>query len=423
MTELLRKIFHRLTNNAVVNMLRRIYAANVFYVVNLPSYMRVRNVVIKKRHERKNERIRVVFLVQNKEVWYKSESIYQAMKRDEIFDINIVVVPDITDKDGEETYRYFEEKYHNIICAGRKGDLFDLRELNPDYVFYTRPYDFYLPKKYRSNIVSKYAKICYCSYAFSVRYEALKGCMPRLFFINVHLFFAESEFIKHYNRKRFPLSYRKYRKTEFLGYPIMDQFQDIYVEKETETVKFLWTPRWSTDTNIGGSNFFEYKDILVDYVLSCEDIKLIFRPHPLAFYNFVSKGQMTEEEVKSYCARYSESAFLEIDETANYVGSFQEADVLISDISSMIFEWYTTGKPIIFCATATVTDFELMEQAIEGCYIANNWSELKNIMGQLKDGNDPLKKKREQLSKELFGSDIKNAGQNIADYIKRDYMQ
>lgn len=418
MIDLLKKIYHQFSDYAIIRWFGRMYLHG-FPVGNLLSYLRLRRLVIKAKSEEKKEFIHVIFLAQNTSVWYKSESIYQAMKGDDTFHVDLVVIPDITDESGEETYQYFEEIYSGVHRAGKNGELCDLKNMKPDYVFYTRPYDSYLPAEYRSNKVSRYAKTCYCSYSFCMRLASLVECMPRLFFRNIYLFFAESEYIKLYNRKRFVFSYRKYRKSEFVGYPIMDRFRNIGFGNDTTT--FLWTPRWSTAKEVGGSNFFVYKDLLVDYVMEHEGLELIFRPHPLTFFHLQSTGQMTAEEVATYCFKYDETDRLCYDKKADYVDSFREANVLISDPSSMIFEWYTTGKPIIFCTTDTITVFELMPEAMEGCYIANNWDELRNIMEQLNNGNDPLKQKREQISKELFGSDIKNAGQNVADYIKRDY--
>ena len=40
-----------------------------------------------------------------------------------------------------------------------------------------------------------------------------------------------------------------------------------------------------------------------------------------------------------------------IDNQRGYVDTFWGADVLITDISSMMMEFFVTGKPIIFCGT------------------------------------------------------------------------
>ena len=243
--------------------------------------------------------------------------------------------------------------------------------------------------------------------------------MPRLFFRNLYLFFAENDYNRNYNRKRFPFSCVKYRKSEFLGYPVLERFRDSSFA-QTKPV-FLWTPRWTTDQSLGGSTFFVYKDKLLDYFVEQEDKQFIFRPHPLAFYHFQSTGQMSAKEVEEYSLQYQKSDRIRMDENSDYVESFREAGVLISDMSSMLFEWYVTAKPIIFCETGAKISLEVAKRALEGCYIVHNWEELRESIDMLSAGIDPLKEMRKQISKEICGDGNSRAGQNIANYVKEDY--
>ena len=76
--------------------------------------------------------------------------------------------------------------------------------------------------------------------------------------------------------------------------------------------KVLWTPRWSTDPYIGGSNFFKYKDVILGLARKKKDILFILRPHPLMFDNFVKTSEMTETEViefKKYCKNFGKVIF------------------------------------------------------------------------------------------------------------------
>lgn len=416
--ELLKKCYHRFSNIWIIKCLGKLYLHG-FFVGNFMAYRRLRKLVLRKRSEEKKDCIHVVFLIQNKQVWSKSEAIYQAMKEDLQFHVDLVVIPDITDESETESYRYFEAKYQDVIRAGRQGELCDLRDMKPDYVFYTRPYDQYLPIEYRSGKVARYAKTCYCPYAYTVMDSDVTECMPGIFFRNLYLFCSENDYIRNYNRRRFPFSCADYRKSEFLGYPILDRFRD----KSFAQIKpvFLWTPRWTTEQSLGGSTFFIYKDKLPDYFRGKEKKQLIFRPHPLAFYHFQSTGQMSAEEIEQYSLQYRQSDCIRIDEDSDYAESFREAGVLISDVSSILFEWYVTEKPIIFCETGAKISLEVTKRALEGCYIVHNWEELRESMDMLSTGIDPLKEKRAEIAKEICGSGISNAGQNIANYVKEDY--
>lgn len=419
--ELLKKIYHRFSGFALVKWLGRVYLHG-FFISNFLAYWRLRKMVDRKKQEERKRKVHVVFLAQNKQVWGKSEAIYQAMREDSQFEVDLVVIPDITDESGTETYQFFEDCYSasHIIRAGKQGELCKLQELKPDYVFYTRPYDQYLPVDYRSGQVARYAKTCYCSYAYILTETGPLECMPGIFFRNIYIFFAESVYIRNYNRKRFPFSCTTYRKSEFLGYPITDRFRDSSYGRVRPV--FLWTPRWTTEQSLGGSSFFVYKDKLLEYVMEQEAMKLIFRPHPLIFYHLQSTGEMSAEEVEQYILRYQSSKRVRIDENSEYVESFREAGILITDISSMLFEWYVTAKPIIFCDTGAKGFSEVMQRALQGCYIVHDWETLSGCMDMLSKGNDPLKKTREEIAKEISGDGISNAGRNIANYIKTDYM-
>ena len=93
------------------------------------------------------------------------------------------------------------------------------------YVFYQRPYDTYLPVLYRSGSVSKFAKVCYVSYAYQIDKATEGSCLNKLFYRNVYMYFAENRVYYDYNVKRFKYSHKKgYRKTLDIGYPSLEEF-------------------------------------------------------------------------------------------------------------------------------------------------------------------------------------------------------
>ena len=119
------------------------------------------------------DRITVVFILQMPEIWNKQSLIYQQMKTRTNFHIIILAVPEyniITNSHNFENNTAYEfavrEGMENVIKADKLGDWQDLKELSPDYVFYQRPYEEYLPIKYSSREVIKYSKTCYIPYAF-----------------------------------------------------------------------------------------------------------------------------------------------------------------------------------------------------------------------------------------------------------------
>lgn len=420
MINILKKIYHKLSNFALVQWLGRLYL-NGFFISNYLAYRRLKQVV--KSNNKKKFPIVVVFLCQSTQMWWKINSIYERMKEDERFQIHMLVIPEISDSDKDASYRFFSSFDSGAIRCDEGGEYFDLKSLSPDYVFYQRPYDQYLPKCYQSGKVSAYAKICYCSYSFLLTCPGIINCMAKRFLRNVHIFLADTNYTCQYNRNRFRLSHADgSRKSLFVGYPIVEKIVKNNIEEPHDKPSVLWTPRWSTSMEIGGGNFFNYKDKVVDYVKKKEGIHLIFRPHPLTFFHFIETGEMTEEEADAYKQIYHNSADFELDENSNYFETFRKSDILISDISSMLFEWLVSGKPLIYCDTGAKLN-DVMKYAIQGMYVTSSWEDVAQVLDNLLAGNDPLKEKREEICTELFGKNTGKITERCISCILDDFME
>ena len=391
---------------------------------------------------RKNETgrpIRVCFLQQDPNCWNKSKALYDLLNQDARFEVSLLCVPDPFDPNTASTYQFFQEKGYDAIDARvgdgpwdtrtSKGSWFDLRSLKPDYVFYQQPYDDYLPKAYRSAVVYRYAKICHTPYGFALLKELL-GCMVRDFCRCVYRTYSVSELEQDFNTRRFPISHRLgLRKTVYYS-PLV--FADFFRQQEADSPSWefsknsfraIWTPRWTTDEKLGGSNFFRYKDVLLSYADSHPDADILMRPHPMAFDNFVSTGQMTPEQVQDYIANCNGRSNTSLDRAKNYDATFWQSSVLVSDVSAVIVEYFVTGKPIIFCPTEKrgSTYLSNFEKICSSCYIAKNQQELTDYLDQLRQGNDPLASKRQQVIRELFGENPTQAPEKIREDLLSDF--
>lgn len=188
-------------------------------------------------------------------------------------------------------------------------------------------------------------------------------------------------------------------------------------------LKVIWTPRWTTDKNLLQTTFFDYKDKMVTYFQNNKDSQLVFRPHPLAFKNFIDKNLMTQKQVQQYIEKFKEDNMV-YDTESEYFETFKDSDVLITDFSSIIIDYFLLGKPIILCNQDKTTYMELMKKIDKVCYSAKNFKEIEKILKDLKSGYDPLKEKREQLSSELFHKEDKtSSSEKIVDCIKNDFYK
>ena len=377
-----------------------------------------------KRHIRKlikkkstSSKIKVAFLVQMPEIWDKTASVYERMSEDDRFETIMVIIPayDFT-KDAISEYGdeldFFKKaaKSNSYLLAYENGQWLDLHTLEADYIFYQRPYDHYLPRKYRTQTTSGYTKVCYIPYATP---DLRKSVMyPDAFFRNIYLGFLDSEHLANEKNARFP--YPGHECFLSVGYPPFEEIVKNYQRESTYSV-VLWGPRWSYDPIVGGSHFFEYNDYFTNRNWTGK--KLIVRVHPLLWENFEKEGRLTPETASAIRADWERNGIV-IDSNKSITDTYAQTDILIADRSSIIPLFFLTGRPVIYCATET--DYSALYLTIlPGLYIANSQEELDKYLESLLQGIDPLKEKRREIIEKNFGNN-KTATANIISAIIED---
>lgn len=423
MVNLLRMIYHKFSRFKIIRYLAEQYN-NGFLPGNIMAYYRLKR--MSKRKYEKKEKIVVVFLCQYGPVWNKLKSVYEKMQNDERFENVLLAIPEDINNIDMKIYDYFHKIYGDkVINAYDDGKWIDLKNLNPDYVFYQRPYDQYLPASYRSNVVAGYAKVCHVAYGYQVTSTTEVSGMCKRFFRNVYIYFAENNLFYKKNVDRFKKSHREgIRRTINVGYPALEDFMKSKPENEIkdDKIRILWTPRWTEDKENGGSSFVDFKDKIFELLEENENINLIFRPHPMTFQHFIDVGKLTKEEAKEYKDIYDKSDRMIYDDSPDYAKTFWESDILLTDVSTIIVEYFLTGKPIIYCDTGAKPNY-LFAEMLNVFYVVNTWEEAKAKALEVAALNDPLKEKREKKIKELIGDDFEHVSERFLDEIYKDYNQ
>lgn len=393
--------------------------------------------LIKLKKQKNTDTKKIVFFSQMSNLWINLEDIYNTLLNNNRFDVYILMIPEFNYSKidfNEETMKmdiysfHSKKKSRNTIEAYKNGRWFDLKEFEPDYVFYERPYSSYLPDQYKIKNVSSYAKTCYLPYGYEMMNYIFDTSLNVGFFRYLYLFFADSHVTEDYNKKRSRISHLlKIRRTELTGHPIFNNFllsetkDNIYWQKNDQSFKIVWAPRWTIDVQLGGSNFLEYKDKIVNYVLNTDNTSLVFRPHPLTFQNFISLGLISKEDVEKYMNIYNHCDNLYYDSQAEYFTTFWHSDVFVGDISSIIPCYFLTGKPIIYCHTGSKDDNDIMKRIFSVSYHAYCFQDVRKILDDLKSGIDPLKEKRMKVKEQLFNDQMtKNVVKNIMTILEND---
>ena len=374
------------------------------------------------RHEKR--KMRVVFIVQSHASCDKVLPVYEEMKRRGDIEVALVIHANPDYSYSYSWWSYFYNRYPNDTIYDY--NLMDLQKLRPDYVFVTNPYDYKRNyPSFRANDIVKHSKICVLSYGASLAYvfvnRQFRDFSP--FWLNVYMIFCSSEDVKTEVIKKFPQDVNiGYKHIEFLGYPALNNFYKL--EKEPgNTTRILWTPRWSLDNKFGGSHFLEYKDNFIELSKKYgEKITLFFRPHPNLREYLTDNELMTKEEIDEYKARLRENKIIMHMNYSNLNETIANVDIFLTDYSSIMIEFFLTGRPVIYCEFSYAVPLPEYEEMFAAMYIARSWEDVENYLADLIAGNDPLFEKRQEIAKQIHEQHI-GAAEKIVDRVVKDFKQ
>lgn len=425
----------------VINKLKKSKAGVALYTYLMDrdaiKSFRMVNDIRKNRPAR--DKIRVGFVCQYIPAWNKMKLVYHEMLMAPDFEPILICVPSDIDEEkliagGEKAndiYQYFVEHGYDAINAFTEDNTWlDFKALDMDYVFFSRPYNWYMPPCYHSREVSKYTRMLCLNYGMFLAVNEVEVCLSKEFFRNIFFYFADCVEIIEANRKQLPKTHKNgLQKTEYYGMPALDQMLvdkdskdsswNQFSEDTDSRFKAIYTPRWSSDPSLGGTSFFRYKDVMVDYGAEHKDMYLLLRPHPLMFDHMEQTGELSREEAEAYQAKVAEIPNVDFDNGKEYGGTFWQSDALISDYSSIIPEYFITCKPMIFCNNPTDLIYTgTMKRMLEASYCVDNEQELIEALDKLRAGEDPLLEKRKEICQELFGDTLGKSASAILNVLR-----
>ena len=390
-----------------------------------------------RRKRKTGEKINIVFVCHRPAVWESLHSVCDALKEDKAFHVYIVAIPNKKELPhlwlNHEIYESegAEEFWKPYGCINGYNydtkEWLDLRTLQPDYVFFQQPYNITRCKEYKSWKVARYAKLLYVPYGIQVvGGDVFESVHPKDFMNCLSFYFSSDDYNRHDLLKWFEKIENRITKIIVCGFPRFDQFrgkQDdsrtIWKHKgEDKKFRILWTPRWCT--NEGTCTFFEYYKKILTYARNNPDVEIVFRPHPQAFFEWNSTGEMSKEDQLLFRKECEESGVL-IDESPEYVSTLKTTDCFLTDITSLMGEYLITNKPIIYCHKKDYfTDFG--KEIAKSFYATSSWDEVENAITQLKNHIDPNSRIRSQVIKDVLHLSSEGAGKRIAEFIKKDAL-
>ena len=411
--------------------------SRITYYLNYLRYQKAINNI--RKNKVKNNKIRVGFVCQLPDIWISEKPVYEAAVKDNQIEAVLIAVPNmryahytkVIGIDYQEVYEYADKITKDYVKTynPEQGTWIDPHSLNLDYIFIPRPYETYLPKKYRASALSNYIKVCYVPYAYMT--SDLNDCCYNTHFVrNAYMIFCENDgTYKYVTNKLKGTIRRKLQKVYNVGYPRFDLVEDkdnqkkgIWKrERQKDIKRILWTPRWTPDSKLGGSNYKKYMNVVKDYMMSNQtNIDFVFRPHPMTFKAFAEVGLVPQEVSNEYCKELNESINSIYDDNKEYLDTFYESDILVTDDSSIIIDYLFTKNPIVYCPANEKFD-EFMKERLECYYVVQNEEELLHTITDLRKGIDPKKEFREKCVKKMKPD--YSISDRIIECIKKDYFE
>lgn len=386
------------------------------------------------RKRASGEKVNVLFICHRPALWANLRPVYEALKEDPLFRVRILAVPqrnklkglgwfhDRFESEGAEEFWTGEDCVRGYDAE--TGRWLDVRTLEPDYVFYQQPYNIARPDCLLSSEVSRYAKVLYLTYYILFGIDArTEQDTPVDFMRDLSFYFAQNEEDRRYMEGRLAIGGPNICRIRVTGHPRLENMGqrpagECALWRRPGSFRILWTPRWNTRE--GNCHFFSYREPLVRWCESHENTEMVFRPHPQAFREWRSTGEMTEEQEKALREEFSGEC-LHLDESADFYPQMFSSDVLVADNSSMIVDYYYTGKPIIYCTADGKNDgFE--EMLMPGLYRVNTWEEAARQLEELREGRDPLRDVRAECARKYREANGDDSTRKICDIIRADAL-
>lgn len=379
--------------------------------------------------------INILFVCHEPSLWGMFETVYGAMAEDQEFHPLVVTLPYMHSSIQTAQYmdagmfEFCESKKIKAVQGydKEKNIWHDPASFMPDYVFFQTPYNI-LPSGWSADKISLISRICYLPYGATLfKGEVESIVYPQSFMRYAHLIFKENTISREIFLNKFQNSdWFDEKKIILSGSTKLDKLTAgthscgvVWKRGLQHDIKrILWTPRWTTSEGI--CHFFDYKDFFFEFCEKHQDIDFIFRPHPLCFKNFLQTGQLKENDVINLRIEYDNSPNMILDKSNEYYDTFLSSDILISDLSSMMVEFFVTEKPIVYTHRIDLFN-ELGRKLSEGFYWVNNATELEKTLKMLISGVDPLKEKRKELIKKVMYIPEEGSGTKIKKIIGLDF--
>ena len=392
--------------------------------VELKTKLNYNNVLTKLKS--KNEKIRLLFVCEENSKW-SYQNLYNLFKTDNRFEVlPVVLFPIITKNRVEFTQnanlKFFKELgVHAIDGYDYKNKRnIDIKTFMPDIVFYQQPW--YLYGCNHPIEVSKYALTILVPYGYTTLNPKSWGSfLVKQVYSTLWKFFSESPYHNKFYAEAAGMGDKGILKaTGSLKF-------DYYRTSETNSSiwkgngkRIIWAPHHSINNEGLKMSTFKWNYMFfLEYAKSHQDLSFIVKPHPALKSTCITSGFMNETEYDNYIRVWNSLPNALVYDKGNYFDIFKSSDMLITDCSSFLGEYFPSKHPILLLERTDRADFDKLGKILEsGFYKATCTQEIESILEDvLYKNSDPLAKKRVKLISKYLYFGKKQTFETIYEFI------
>jgi len=175
--------------------------------------------------------------------------------------------------------------------------------------------------------------------------------------------------------------------------------------KKQKNPKIIYAPHHTiSNDGLRMSTFQNIHTDILNYAKNHQEYSFIYKPHPMLKNTVVEYNLMTKEEYETYENTWNNLDNSLVYDKGEYFDIFKTSDILITDCSSFLAEYFPTKNPIIFLNRKDRAPFDKFGNAIKkGFYEANNFNDVEILLENiLNKKQDFLLKTRERILKKHF---------------------
>jgi glycosyltransferase involved in cell wall biosynthesis len=368
------------------------------------------------RIRNKKEKLKILFMVNDIQKW-KAQSLYDLMAQYE--KIEPVICLHIAEKSPKletllKNKEYFETKGMNTIIAHdlKKNKAIDLKEFNPDIVFYQQTD--YISKNQSPVTVSQYALTCYIPNHLS-NYNLEPADYDKSFYSFLFRYYITNN--------KWKIIYNNLSDLKNLyatGNPMLDY---LYLNQGEVPEKnyVIYAPHWSfyhekNKNNMRLGTFLWNGKEILDYAKSHTEVNWVFMPDEKLKKSLTKIG-LSAEDVDEYYREWEKIA--KTCYNGDYTELFLESKLLITDGDTYMTEYFYSGKPIIHLISSDcrVDAVKFVQKNFDTLYKVHNTDEMLETFDRVILKSDDYKYEERIARVNSQYSPDRYAASNILDNI------